>query len=216
MMNADQRFDGQPSEPIEIRRSSLSVDCWPHFLPDVHADEALEVLLRDAQWIQPVLRMYGKSVPMPRLTCWFGDKGAVYTYSGVRNEPHPWLPLRMDLRTRLEGFGGTRVTAVLANYYRDGMDYMSWHRDDETELGPDPTIASISLGASRRFDFRPLREGPAASETGVSLTLRHGSLLVMKGATQTAWQHAIPKARGERAPRVNLTFRFVTPRKRTW
>jgi alkylated DNA repair dioxygenase AlkB len=125
-----------------------------------------------------------------------------YTYSGVPRDPVPWTPLLADLRERCGRTAGVSFNGMLANLYRDGADSMGWHSDDEPALGPEPVIASVSLGAERRFDFRHRSSGER-----VSVLLPHGSLLVMSGASQSRWMHRI--ARSVRVPsaRINLTFR---------
>ena len=155
-------------------------------------------------WKSESIRIAGRLVPVPRLTAWYGDPGATYTYSGLRNEPLPWTLLLDDLRARAGDAAGVAFNSVLLNRYRDGRDSMGWHADDERELGPAPVIASLSLGASRRFVLRHV------TKRGRSLTLvlRDGSLLVMGGTTQHFYRHAVPKedAVGER---INLTFRSI-------
>jgi alkylated DNA repair dioxygenase AlkB len=150
--------------------------------------------------------MFGKRVRVPRLTAWHGDTEASYRYSGVTNRPAVWTPLLSDLRAEVEQQTGARFNSVLLNYYRDGSDHVSWHADDEPELGAQPTIASVSLGSERRFALRTI----ATPRHTVGLTLNSGSLLVMSGATQEEWQHCVRKETRAVGPRVNLTFRLVS------
>lgn len=147
----------------------------------------------------------GRQVLQPRLTAWYGD--AAYTYSGVTLEPLPWTPLLAMLRDRLIADVGERFNSVLCNLYRTGADSMGLHADDERELGPNPVIASVSVGATRRLVLRHKRRKAAP----VILDLTSGSLLVMGPATQTFWRHAVPKDPRVVAPRVNLTFRRIVP-----
>lgn len=162
------------------------------------------MLFRDADPCRPLeqqsARMYGREVATPRLTAWFGD--AAYVYSGTVNPPHAWLPELEDLRARLEAETGARYNSCLANQYRDGRDGVSWHSDDEAELGLQPVIASLSLGSTR--DFR-LRHQDSREVTTIALS--HGDLLVMRDDSQEAWRHSIPK-RAHAGPRINLTFRW--------
>jgi alkylated DNA repair dioxygenase AlkB len=153
--------------------------------------------------------MFGKEVPQPRLTAWYGDPAAQYTYSGLTWEPRPWTPTLLDLRRRLEAATDARFNSVLLNYYRDGRDSMGWHADNEPELGAAPAIASLSLGASRRFRLRPYRGG--LTHPSFSLDLPTGSLLLMRGPTQQHWQHELPKTARPVGPRLNLTFRWIVP-----
>jgi alkylated DNA repair dioxygenase AlkB len=123
--------------------------------------------------------------------------------------PRPWADALAGLRDRLETHTGVRFTGVLANYYRDGRDSMGWHADDERELGPTPDdirVASISLGAPRRFVLRSRGVDPSRR---IELALGHGDLLIMAGTTQRHYQHAVPKTARPVGPRLNLTFRVV-------
>jgi alkylated DNA repair dioxygenase AlkB len=174
------------------------------FLDAETADELLSELLSVVPWKQEHLRLYGRAIPFPRLTAWYGDPGAVYTYSGIVNEPRAWIAPLARLRDRLRVTLGVRFNSALLNLYRTGSDGMGWHADDEPELGERPTIASVSLGATRRFDLRAEPKGETRS-----LALEHGSLLVMSGETQRRWKHQVPKEPTVRAPRVNATFRFI-------
>ena len=173
----------------------------PEFLSEKDADAALEELMRKNAWEQQRLLMYGKFVDEPRLSTWHSD-GQSYTYSGSARTPQPWTPLLNDIREQCEGQTGHTFNGVLVNFYRDGNDHLGWHSDDELVNGPEPLIASISLGAERRFDMRHRDSGEV-----VSTSLSHGSLLVMSGLSQKCWEHRIPKMSRMVDPRVNLTFR---------
>jgi alkylated DNA repair dioxygenase AlkB len=191
---------------LELADADLAL--WPHWLAPADAD-ALFAQLRDSiDWETHVIRLFGREVASPRLSCWIGDAGASYVYSRTRFEPHPWPPALAALRPRLERACGMPFNSVLANLYRDGRDAMGWHSDDEPALGREPVIASLSLGAERRFVFRrKSSRGPVALE----LQLPHGSLLRMAGATQRLYQHALPRTARVAAPRINLTFRCILP-----
>lgn len=168
-----------------------------------------ETLSREVPWEQKAISMMGKRVMQPRLVAWFGDPDAVYTYSGLRNEPLPWIPALSELRRRAERDSGALFNSVLANLYRDGRDSMGFHADAEKELGRDPVIASVSLGATRRFQLRYV--GKKKAVPGHDIDLPGGSLLVMAGTTQRFWRHGVPKVAAPVAPRINLTFRRVFP-----
>lgn len=176
----------------------------PGWLPVAEADALFARLRQDVPWECHRIRMFGREVDSPRLSCWIGDPGAVYTYSRTRFVPHPWPASLRPLRARLADELGVAFDSVLANLYRDGRDRMGWHSDDEPELGPRPVIASVSLGAMRRFSLKP-RAGGASRH----LDLPHGSLLVMAGDTQAAWRHALAGTARPVGPRINLTFRRV-------
>ncbi len=168
------------------------------------ADDWLRALLDKVAWRSEKLHLFGRWVEAPRRIAWYGDPGAEYCYSGRRHVPRPWIvPLR-EMRTAVQKLLGASFNSALLNLYRDGNDAMGWHSDDEPELQPRPLIASLSFGATRRFDLRP-RGGGAI----VSLQLEHGSLLVMGGDTQRHWRHRVPRSARCQAPRVNVTFRRV-------
>ena len=192
-------------QPLALAGADLAL--WVDWLPRVEADALFAELLGTVAWETHVIRLFGREVASPRLSCWIGDPGASYVYSRTRFAPHPWPPALAALRPRLEQACGSSFDSVLANLYRDGNDAMGWHSDDEPELGPAPVIASISLGAPRRFLFRP-RNAPRGPAT-LELELPHGSLLRMAGATQHLSQHALPRARRLQLPRINLTFRRI-------
>lgn len=183
----------------------------PDFLATAEADALLHELHAAIPWEQHHVRLFGRTLPAPRLSCWIGDRDAAYTYSRVRFAPRPWPSALVALRARLETCCAARFNSVLANLYRDGRDAMGWHSDDEPELGAAPLIASLSLGAPRRFLLRA-RSGGATRST--MLTLSHGSLLLMGGACQRLYRHAVPRTRAAVAPRINLTFLWVQPRQR--
>ncbi|HSN23761.1 MAG TPA: alpha-ketoglutarate-dependent dioxygenase AlkB, partial [Methylomicrobium sp.] len=144
---------------------------------------------------------------VPRLMCWYGDDDAVYHYSGVKHEPLPWTAALSTVRIRIEAFiGGCTFNSVLANLYRDGRDSMGCHADDEKELGINPVIASLSLGDERMF-----RLHHKMRRSHLDITLGHGDLLIMAGALQHHWLHALPKTRKVKNPRINLTFRRIIP-----
>lgn len=172
------------------------------------ASDAFAQLMREVPWQTRAIRLFGREVVQPRLVAWIGDPDAVYTYSGTRHEPLPWTPTLARLRMRLVGELSIPFNGVLCNLYRDERDSMGLHSDDEPELGPEPVVASISLGAVRQFVLRHKR---GAGRGKLDLPLESGSLLVMRGATQRLYRHGVPKARTPTAARINLTFRQVRP-----
>lgn len=180
----------------------------PGWLGRDEADALLVALQAQVPWEVHRIRMFGRWVDSPRLSCWIGDPGASYVYSGARFEPRPWPAALQALRARIDAEAGVAMNSVLANLYRDGRDAMGWHSDDEPELGPRPVIASLSLGAPRRFAFRHRRE----RSRRLAIELGHGSLLLMSGDSQADWQHALPRTARPVGPRLNLTFRRILPR----
>ena len=171
------------------------------------ADALMAGLLEQVPWEVHRIRLFGREVASPRLSCWIGDADAAYRYSGTRFQPRPWLPALAALRDRLASELAQPFNSVLANRYRSGADAMGWHSDDERELGPGPLIASVSLGATRRFLLRH-RGDPAQR---LALDLEQGSLLLMGGQTQQYWKHALPRTARPVGERINLTFRQVLP-----
>jgi alkylated DNA repair dioxygenase AlkB len=201
---SEQAGDGWQHLPL----ADADIRYAENWLSRAEADALFERLLHDISWERHRLSMFGREVDSPRLSCWIGDPGAIYTYSRTRFEPHPWPSSLLSLRGRIESFCGARFNSVLANLYRDGQDSMGWHSDDEPELGLHPVIASVSLGAERRFRLRrKLPRGRRATPLG--LPLAHGSLLCMAGDTQRHYQHEVPKVIGVSGPRINLTFRLI-------
>lgn len=168
-------------------------------MDDIFLELKLETL-----WCQNSINMYGKDILEPRLTAWYGDPHAVYTYSGIKNIPLSWTDTLFNMKQVLEQEIGTEFNSVLLNYYRNGNDYMGFHSDDELELGLNPVIASVSLGSARKFLFI----NKANRKNEVPVVLNHGDVLVMAGDTQTYWKHGIRKTLSV-GPRINLTFRKV-------
>jgi len=183
---------------------------YPYFLPTNVADSYLQQLLREIDWRQDKLKLYGREHNIPRLHQWYADKGTTYAWSGIAMQPLSWIKPLGQLRNQLQQQTGHTFNSVLANLYRDGNDAMGWHADDEPELGTEPVIASISLGAERDFHLRQKDRGTGKSRgCARSISLPHGSLLLMSGSSQRDWQHALPKRRRISKPRINLTFRTV-------
>jgi alkylated DNA repair dioxygenase AlkB len=166
------------------------------------ADRLLGDLLRITPWRREVATVMGRRVPIPRLTAWHGEAG--YVYSGIRMEPAPWSEPLLELKAVAERLAGRPFNSVLLNLYRDGRDSVSWHADNERGLGCEPVIASISLGAARRFHLRH-----RCRNERLGIDLPHGSCLLMAGATQHHWLHQLPKTARPVGPRINLTFRLM-------
>jgi alkylated DNA repair dioxygenase AlkB len=191
-----------------VEQSLISFDGELVFVESFIADdEALRIhrsLLDELAWEEESIRIYGRPVKVPRLTCWYGEPGAVYTYSGVVHDPLPWTALLNRLRRQVEALSGRQFNSVLGNLYRDGNDSMGWHGDKEKELGPMPFIASLSFGERRTFKIRHNR----TKET-VTIDLSNGSLLLMGGVIQKHWRHCVPKTKQAKKGRINLTFRNI-------
>ena len=168
----------------------LAVQHRPHWVAPDQADALLHALQQQIPWEVHRIRMFGRWVDSPRLSCWMGDPQARYRYSGTEFVPQPWSALLLPLRDQLQDTLQAPFNSVLLNRYRDGDDGMGWHSDNEPELGPEPVIASLSLGAARRFALRRREDHNRKAE----VTLGHGDLLVMAGQTQRLYQHALPKS----------------------
>jgi alkylated DNA repair dioxygenase AlkB len=190
---------------MQLDLPGAEVRWLPGWLAQAEAAALFAQLLHTVEWEVHRIRLFGRLVDSPRLSCWIGDTDASYRYSGTRFAPHPWPAALLPLRARLAAETGVAFNSVLANRYRDGRDAMGWHSDDEKELGPQPLIASLSLGATRRFALRH-RQEPALRQ---ALELTSGGLLLMGGETQRLYRHALPRTARPVGERINLTFRRV-------
>ncbi|BFT29134.1 alpha-ketoglutarate-dependent dioxygenase AlkB [Alteromonas sp. D210916BOD_24] len=211
-------FDAEPdsASPLDFETLPLSegdVRYYPNALPMATASLCYESLKTELPWRQDNIKLFGKSVAIPRLQSWHGDPQCTYTYSNLTMSPNPWTETLTELRHVCEKlcmpFYSKGFNSVLANWYRDGQDSMSLHADNEPELGPNPVIASLTLGEARPFTFKH-------KETHARYTrlLEHGSVLVMAGATQSHYLHGIAKTKKPINGRINLTFRQLLLRTR--
>lgn len=172
-------------------------------VPPAEANRLFAALMEVTPWRQETATVMGRRLPIPRLTAWHGEKG--YVYSGIRMDPAPWSEPLLRLKRAAQELAGQQFNSVLLNLYRNGRDSVSWHADNEPGLGREPVIASVSLGALRRFQLKHRR-----SKELIALDLPHGSCLIMAGATQHHWLHQIPKTARPVGPRINLTFRRMS------
>jgi len=180
---------------------------YPNFFNTQESDRLFSALHSSVKWRQDTIYFYGKTIPLPRLTSWYGDEGKSYIYSGIQQHPEPWTPTLTSIKLKAEAISKITFNSVLINLYRDGKDSVSWHSDDEPELGKNPIIASISLGGTRRFSLRH----KTSKDYKIDIDLPKGSLLLMKGETQHFWKHQIAKTAKSVEPRINLTFRVIKP-----
>jgi alkylated DNA repair dioxygenase AlkB len=178
---------------------------YPDFFGHLESDAFFQTLRDEIAWKQEIIKFWGKTYPLPRLTALYGDAGKSYAYSGIIDQARPWTPTLRTIKQRLEELVCVPFNTVLLNHYRDGQDSVSWHSDSEASLGTNPVIASVSFGATRRLRFK--HQHDHAFVTSVELT--HGSVLLMQGPTQHFWFHALPKTRKPCSARINLTFRVV-------
>jgi alkylated DNA repair dioxygenase AlkB len=183
----------------------------PAFLPPAEADALLAGLRDRTAWERLTIRGHA----VPRLTAFVADEGVDYAYSGVVHRGTGWTPELKAIKDRVEaataaaGVAKAGFNSLLLNRYRDGRDSIGMHADDEPELGADPVVASVSLGAVRRFVLRHRDADPADPSDRREWPLAHGSLLVMAGACQTFWRHGVPKTAAPVVERINLTFRKI-------
>ena len=185
------------------------IDEYPAAFKPRQALELADTLINEIPWHQASIIIAGSPRQVPRLQCWMGDAESIYGYSGIRLSPEPWSEVVTSIKQRLCDLTNLNFNSVLLNYYRDGHDSVAWHADDEPELGADPIIASVSLGAERDFQLCPKNSSSRAVK--VRLKLRNGSLLVMGEGMQNNWLHQVPKAKTISNARVNLTFRNINP-----
>jgi len=176
----------------------------PRFLSSAESTKYFAQLNEETPWEMPEIVMFGKKYPQAGLSTWFTNTKVSYVYSGITRTPHAMTPLLNDVMNACALASGAEYNSVLVNLYRDGNDSVSWHSDNEEINGSEPTIASVSLGETRRFDLRHKESG----ET-VRVDLEDGSLLVMSGLSQLCWVHQIAKTKTKVGPRINLTFRRV-------
>jgi len=175
-------------------------------LSQAEADRYLQILLDTIQWQNDEAVIFGKHFITKRKVAWYGDVKYSYTYSNTTKHALKWTPELLELKKLTESFTGETYNSCLLNLYHDGDEGMAWHSDDEKMLAKNGSIASLSFGAERKFAFKHKE-----TKQVVSLILQHGSLLEMRGTTQTYWLHRLPKTTKVKRPRVNLTFRKMVP-----
>ena len=182
-----------------------NVDFFEQFYSSARAQELFHSLLNGLQWQQESLQLYGKWHRVPRLSALYGAGNVQYTYSGIAHTALPWTSALLEIKNDLEQATQAKFNSVLANLYRNGRDSNGWHADNEPELGSQPIIASVSLGAARDFQFKHRQ----LAQHSYTQRLSSGSLLVMGGAMQAHWLHQLPKRLRVQDPRINLTFRYI-------
>ncbi|MCY3744202.1 MAG: alpha-ketoglutarate-dependent dioxygenase AlkB [Candidatus Poribacteria bacterium] len=198
-------FEENPKEIEEIPIQDGVLRLYPHLFSPEERRTFFNQLTEKVKWQQEEIKLYGRKIPFPRLTAWFGDAGKTYMYSGITVEPEPWTPTLSEIKNRIEEVSTVTFNSVLLNYYRNERDSVSWHSDDEPELGKNPIIGSVSLGDVRTFQLKHKTD----KSLTVSRDLPDGSYLEMAGSTQHHWLHQIPKRTRKIGPRINLTFRII-------
>lgn len=177
---------------------------YPDFFSEKESDHFLRSLIDTIAWRQDSMNLYGKMVNFPRLTSWYGAPGKIYSFSGNTLSPLPWTKQLIEIKDKINAVAKVKFNSVLLNRYRIGSDWISWHQDNERELGKNPVIGSVNFGATRKFQIRHLK-----TREKITIELKHGSLLVMAGELQHNWQHQVPKMTRQIGERLNLTFRVI-------
>ncbi len=188
---------GLPPELLDYRPGVFSAD---------ESACLMKKLISEMPWQQKLVKMYDKKILTPRLTVWVGDPGTDYSFSGEKHNPLPWTEDLLMIKNRIEPLAGITFNSVLLNYYRDGNDSVAWHSDNESVLGENPVVVSVTFGQVRSFDIRNKKDHAQK----YAVKLEDGSYLLMKGDLQKYWEHRIAKSTKPMNERLNLTFRIVT------
>jgi alkylated DNA repair dioxygenase AlkB len=182
-----------------------TVNYWGKILSCEEANQYFGLLMQNILWEKDEVIIFGKNITTKRKVAWYGDSVYLYTYSNTTKRASAWTKDLFELKQIVEKYAETKFNSCLLNLYHNGNEGMGWHSDDEKPLGKNNTIASLSFGAERKFSFKHKQ-----TKQTVSLVLEHGSLLIMKGATQSNWLHSLPKSKNMTQPRINLTFRTIS------
>ena len=199
-------FFGENESAISPFSDTTRLQYYPRFLDQEQSREYFQILKDTIGWKHEQITLFGKKVLQPRLTALYGETDRVYRYSGLTMPPSPWTKELLEIKNFVEEYAPCQFNTVLLNYYRNGLDSMGWHADNEAELGYNPTIASVSFGVERKFILR-LNTNHSIKKT---LYLSNGSLLIMGGNLQHISQHSLPKQNTIINSRINLTFRNIT------
>lgn len=197
-------FSQLETQPINLLNKDGMVNYHGILMSAVDANNYLKILLSSIEWRNDEAVIYGKRIITKRQVAWYGEKPFKYTYSNTTKTALPWTKELVALKIMVESSTGETYNSCLLNLYNTGDEGMTWHSDAEKDLKKNGAIASLSFGAERKFSFKHKR-----NKEKISLVLHHGSLLVMKGATQTNWLHSLPPTKMTDQPRVNLTFRTI-------
>lgn len=176
-----------------------------NFYAEEKASAIFSELMQDTPWLQESVKIFGKWRQQPRLTAWYSEINKIYRYSSLNLHPKPFTLLLKEINQEIETQFNFAFNSALLNLYRNGLDTMGWHRDNEIILGKHPTIASLSFGATRIFRMQHFRD----NKLKISVPLTAGSLLIMSGKTQDCWSHSLPKATKVLDARINITFRKI-------
>jgi len=205
MINQLDIFGSIKNTTIKIELQNGKLQFFENFFDQKQSDNFFGSLLENIHWHQDKIKMYGKELKVPRLSAWYGDSNMSYSYSGIKLSPKPWTTELLTIKNEIDKVANVKFNSVLLNRYRDGNDSVSWHSDDEPELGKNPIIGSLNFGATRRFMLRHKNDKSLTYE----IELKHGSFLLMFGELQHYWIHQVPKTAKKIGERVNLTFRVI-------
>lgn len=208
MYNLDPFINSKTESRITLPLIDSEIEYYPNFFSQSISERYFQTLYKNTAWQQDPIKIFGKTYAQPRLTALYGISGRTYTYSGITLFPKPFDPIHLEILGALRSVCDIPFTTVLLNLYRNGDDSNGWHSDNEKELGIHPVIASISLGVTRFFHWKHRKE----QNTSYKLSLKSGSLLLMKRETQHHWLHQLPKSKKIQEPRINLTFRSIVER----
>ena len=193
------------SKPLKIKLLNAEIEYTPAFFNLKESKKLFDLIYNKTNWIEDNIRVYGKVYKQPRLTAFYANNDKAYGYSNISMIPQPFSPILNAVKLKIEKATKMTFSSCLLNLYRDGQDSNGWHSDNEKELGKNPVIASLSLGAERLFHLKH----KSIKTLKHKLTLQNGSLLLMKGDTQHHWLHQIPKTKKLIDKRINLTFRLI-------
>lgn len=197
-------FDHLESLPRNIINQDGVIDYYGQVLSDTDAHNYFDILYKTIDWKNDETIIFGKRIVTKRKVAWYGDNPFEYTYSNTTKKALLWTQALKELKTLIERATSGTYNSCLLNLYHDGSEGMTWHSDDENDLEKNGVIASLSLGAERKFSFKHKK-----TKKTVSLNLENGSLIVMKGVIQRYWLHQLPRTRKVTEPRINLTFRTI-------
>ena len=193
------------NENNNTQKDNLNIDYVKNFFNEEESIYFMNTLKDKIKWKQDYISFFGKSHPLPRLTAWYGDRNKTYTYSGIPMTPNPWNTELLEIKNKVDQYAKVNFNSVLLNCYRTGNDSVSWHSDDEKELGDQPIIGSVSFGGTRKFRLRNKNN----KKLKHNIELVNGSLLIMSELTQQYWEHEIPKTKKMVGETINLTFRLI-------
>lgn len=206
MLDLDPIIKSATESKIILPLIDSEIEYYPNFFSDGESEQYFEALYQQTKWQQDDIKIFGKTYAQPRFTALYGNPYKSYSYSGITMYPKPFEETHIEILKAIQRVCDVPFTSVLLNLYRNGNDSNGWHSDNEKELGINPVIASVSLGATRPFHWKHRKD----SKMSYKLSLIAGSLLIMKGETQHHWLHQLPKSKKIRDPRINLTFRKIT------